>query len=189
VEEGASETLDFGGRCSRRVCKPGQRTSRTARLASDTIGGPVDLEELINPGEEVLCGLELVHDGSIPSKRQRQGRRYTRLTNSERAKKMADALPLKRFWEPDGLVMLFCLVAAGCWPRGEILEPAKRVQVSGHDFARGLLQGDLFRSCSTGLEAGVSAAVGTLEMTDLLLGQIWRKPRTSVRGKPYTSVN
>jgi hypothetical protein len=43
----ASETLGSGGRCSQRVCEPGQRTSRIARLASDTTRGPDDLEERI----------------------------------------------------------------------------------------------------------------------------------------------
>jgi len=87
--------------------------------------------------------------------------------------------------EPDGLVMPFCVLAAGCSPRGEILELAERVQVPRHSFARGLLQSDLFKSCSTGVELQSEIR----EMIALLLDQICGKPHPSVRGKPYTSVN
>src|SRR6185437_2756517 len=112
----ASETLGSGGRYSRRACKPGQRTSCIARLASDTTRGPDDLAELINPGEEVLCGLELVHDGSISSKPQRQGCRYDSFKEFRKGKTIADALPLRRFcgtrWPCDAVSLARCWMFA-----------------------------------------------------------------------------
>jgi hypothetical protein len=66
--------------------------------------------------------------------------------------------------------MPFCVLAVGCSPRAEILELARRVQVPRYDFARGLLQSDLFKSCSTGHEAGISAALGNSGNDCLAIG-------------------
>jgi hypothetical protein len=49
-----------------------------------------------------------------------------------------EGLPLERFVEPDGLMMLFSLLADGSLPRAEILELAKRVQIPGYELARDL---------------------------------------------------
>jgi len=51
-----------------------------------------------------------------------------------------EGLPLERFVGPDGLMMQFSFLAAGSFPRGEILELAKRVQIPGYELARSLLQ-------------------------------------------------
>jgi hypothetical protein len=42
------------------------------------------------------------------------------------------------FVGPDGLMMLFSLLADGSLPREEILELAKRVQIPGYELARDL---------------------------------------------------
>jgi hypothetical protein len=53
-------------------------------------------------------------------------------------KTIVEGLPLERFVGPDGLMMLFSLLADGSLPRDEILELAKRVQIPGYELARDL---------------------------------------------------
>jgi len=91
-------------------------------------------------GEEVLSGLQLVHRGSIQPHGRRQACRYDSLKEFRKGKTIVEGLPLERFVGPDGLMMLFSLLAAGSLPRGEILELAKRVQIPGYELARSLLQ-------------------------------------------------
>jgi hypothetical protein len=91
-------------------------------------------------GEEVLKGLRLVHRGSIPPNRQKQGCRYDSVKEFRNGKTIVEGLPLERFVGSDGLMILFSFLAAGNLPRGEILELAKRVQIPGYERARGLLR-------------------------------------------------
>ena len=138
----------------------GWRCDSCDELITSIEGGWVEwLASEGHRGQEVLRGLRLVHRGSLRDGRKK-GCRYDSLNEFRNGKTIVEGLPLERFVGPDGLMMLFSFLAAGNLPRGEILELAKRVQIPGHDFARGMLQGDLLRSCSTGLEAGTSAAVG-----------------------------
>ena len=51
-----------------------------------------------------------------------------------------EGLPLERFAGPDGLIMSFSFLPAGSFPRGEILELAKRVQIPRYELARSWLQ-------------------------------------------------
>jgi hypothetical protein len=89
-------------------------------------------------GEEVLSGLQLVHHGSVLPKGAGQGCRYDRRKKFRTRKTIVEGLPLERFVGPDGLMMLFSLLADGSLPRGEILELAKRVQIPGYELARDL---------------------------------------------------
>jgi hypothetical protein len=89
-------------------------------------------------GEDVLSGLQLVHHGSVLPNGAGQGCRYDRLKEFRNRKTIVEGLPLERFVGPDGLMMLFSLLADGSLPRGEILELAKRVQIPGYELARDL---------------------------------------------------
>jgi hypothetical protein len=91
-------------------------------------------------GEDVLSGLQLVHHGSVLPNGAGQGCRYDRLKEFRNRKTIVEGLPLERFVGPDGLMMLFSLLADGSLPRGEILELAKRVQIPGYELARSLLR-------------------------------------------------
>jgi hypothetical protein len=89
-------------------------------------------------GEDVLSGLQLVHHGSVLPNGAGQGCRYDRLKEFRNRKTIVEGLPLERFVGPDGLMMLFSLLADGSLPRDEILELAKRVQIPGYELARDL---------------------------------------------------
>jgi hypothetical protein len=66
----------------------------------------------------------------------KKGCRYDSLKEFRNGKTIVERLPLERFVGPDGLMMLFSLLAAGNLPRGEVLELAKRVQIPGYELAR-----------------------------------------------------
>jgi len=89
-------------------------------------------------GEEVLGGLQLVHHGPVLPDGAGQGCRYDRLKEFRNRKTIVEGLPLERFVGPDGLMMLFSLLADGSLPRGEVLELAKRVQIPRYELARRL---------------------------------------------------
>jgi hypothetical protein len=91
--------------------------------------------------EEVLSGLQLVHRGPIQQNGREQACRYDRLKEFRNAKTIVEGLPLERFVGPDGLMVLFSLLAAGNLPKGQLLELAKRTQIPGYEVARNLLQG------------------------------------------------
>ena len=92
-------------------------------------------------GEDVLSGLQLVHHGSVLPNGAGQSCRYDRLKEFRNRKTIVEGLPLERFVGPDGLMVLFSLLAAGNLPRGQLLELAKRTQIPGYEVARNLLQG------------------------------------------------
>jgi hypothetical protein len=89
-------------------------------------------------GEDVLSGLQLVHDGSVLPNGAGRGCRYDRLKEFRNRKTIVEGLPLERFVGLDGLMMLFSLLSDGSLPRNEILELAKRVQIPGYELARDL---------------------------------------------------
>jgi hypothetical protein len=89
-------------------------------------------------GEDVLSGLQLVHHGSVLPNGAGQSCRYDHLEEFRNRKTIVEGLPLERFVGPDGLMMLFSLLADGSLPRDEILELAKRVQIPGYELARDL---------------------------------------------------
>jgi hypothetical protein len=91
-------------------------------------------------GEEILSGLQLVHYGLVLPNGAGQSCRYDRLKEFRNRKTIVEGLPLERFVGPDGLMMLFSLLADGSLPRDEILELAKRVQIPGYELARSFLQ-------------------------------------------------
>jgi hypothetical protein len=119
----------------------GWRCDRCGRLITAIEEGWVEwLASENGDEEEVLSGLQLVHRGSIQPSGQRQACRYDSLKEFRNGKAIVEGLPLERFVGPDGLMMLFSFLAAGSFPRGEILEFAKRVQIPGYELARSLLQ-------------------------------------------------
>ena len=119
----------------------GWRCDSCGELITSIEGGWVEwLASENDRGGEVLSGLQLVHRGSIPTNGQKQGCRYDSLKEFRKRKTIVEGLPLERFVGPDGLMMLFSFLAAGNLPRGESLEPAKRVQIPGYELARSLLQ-------------------------------------------------
>jgi hypothetical protein len=118
----------------------GWRCDRCGRLITAIEEGWVEwLASENGDEEEVLSGLQRVHRGSIQPNGRREACRYHSLKQFRKCKTIVEGLPLERFVGPDGLIMLFLFLAAGNLPRGEILELAKRVQIPGYEFARGLL--------------------------------------------------
>jgi hypothetical protein len=158
VEEAASETLGSGGRCSWRVRKPGQRTSCIVRLASDTTRGPDDFAELINHGEEALCGLELVHDGSNRLNREDKDVVTTLLSNSGRSKQSRSLRHSGIFWNLMASCCRFACSLLDVRLAGRSLSLPNGCKFLGLVSADGLLQSHLFKSCSIGPIQSATAA-------------------------------
>jgi hypothetical protein len=119
----------------------GWRCDRCGRLITAIEEGWVEwLASGNGDEEEVLSELQLVHRGSIQPNGRRQACRYDSLKQFRNGKAIVEGLPLERFVGPDGLMMLFSFLAAGSFPRGEVLELAKRLQIPGYELSRSLLQ-------------------------------------------------
>jgi hypothetical protein len=120
----------------------GWRCDRCGRLITAIQEGWVEwLASENDDEEEVLNGLRLVHRGPIQQNGREQACRYDRRKEFRNAKTIVEGLPLERFVGPDGLMVLFSLLAAGNLPKGQLLELAKRTQIPGYEVARNLLQG------------------------------------------------
>jgi hypothetical protein len=120
----------------------GWRCDRCGRLITAIQEGWVEwLASENDDEEEVLNGLQLVHRGPIQQNGLEQACRYDRLREFRNAKTIVEGLPLERFVGPDGLMVLFSLLAAGNLPKGQLLELAKRTQIHGYEVTRNLLQG------------------------------------------------
>jgi len=89
---------------------------------------------------EVFCGLHLVHRRPIQQNGHKQACRYNPLKEFRSAKTIVEGFPLERFVGPDGLMLVFSLLAAGFLPKAQVLELAKRMQIPGYEVAHNLLR-------------------------------------------------
>ena len=81
-------------------------------------------------GATILSGLRLVH---------RESCRYDPQSVFRSGQSVVEGLSLERFVGPDGLILLLSLLAAGELPAAEVIEMAKRVQISRYELARNLI--------------------------------------------------
>jgi hypothetical protein len=119
----------------------GWRCDRCGRLITAVQEGWVEWLASENDEEEVLNGLQLVHRGPVQQNGREQACRYDQPKEFRNARTIVEGLPLERFVGPDGLMVMFSLLAAGNLPKGQLLELAKRTQIPGYEVARNLLQG------------------------------------------------
>jgi hypothetical protein len=119
----------------------GWRCDRCGRLITAVQEGWVEWLASENDEEEVLNGLQLVHRGPVQQNGREQACRYDQRKEFRNARTIVEGLPLERFVGPDGLMVMFSLLAAGNLPKGQLLELAKRTQIPGYEVARNLLQG------------------------------------------------
>jgi hypothetical protein len=97
--------------------------------------------------------------GSDSAKRAGTSLPYDRLKEFRNGKTIVEGLPLGRFVGPDGLMVLFSLLAAGNLPKGQLLELAKRTQIPGYEPRPKSVGGDFLRSCRAIPRAGILPAV------------------------------
>lgn len=85
-------------------------------------------------GTPRLRGLRLVHQEAAgfgaPSQ---SGCQYEEHEEFRRDQSIVEGLPLERFVGPDGLMLLLSFLASGDFPRDEVLELIKRVQVPHYE--------------------------------------------------------
>ena len=87
----------------------------------------------------VVSGFRLVHRTETPGRGLRQ--RYCRYDHRkvfQKNKSIVEGLALESFVGPDGLMTLLSFLDSGEFPKAEILELAKRVQIPGYEVARNL---------------------------------------------------
>lgn len=102
-----------------------------ARLIGSVSDGWVEwLASEDDTGATVLSGLRLVH---------RESCRYDPFAVFRDRRSVVEGLSLERFVGPDGLILLLALLAAGELPSIEVIELAKRVQISGYELARNVV--------------------------------------------------
>lgn len=88
----------------------------------------------------VVNGFRLVHRAETPGRGlRRRCCRYDRRKVFRNNKSIVEGLALERFIGPDGLMTLLSFLDSGEFPKAEILELAKRVQIPGYELARNLL--------------------------------------------------
>jgi hypothetical protein len=87
-------------------------------------------------GKPEVCGLHLVHHRNISPRRQEQyGCQYNPRDEFRKNRGIVEGLPLDRFVGPDGLMLLFSMIAERELPLQEVIELAKRVQIPGYEAA------------------------------------------------------
>jgi hypothetical protein len=93
-----------------------------------------------NRGGNILSGLRLVHRGADRSGRGGRSCRYDPRKVFGRRKRVVEGIALENVVGPDGLMLLLSFLASGEFPREEVLELVKRVQIPGYETTRGLFQ-------------------------------------------------
>jgi hypothetical protein len=85
-------------------------------------------------GKGHVEGLRIVHTRTSFTKREdNTGCRYDVHDEFRHGRKIVEGLSLERFVGPDGLMLLLSFLAADAFPRNEILELIKRVQIPGYE--------------------------------------------------------
>ena len=86
-----------------------------------------------------LKGLRLVHTiAASPRGEKKTGCRYDQRREFQKGGSIVEGLPLERFVGPDGLMLLLSFLAGGDFPRNDVLELTKRVQIPGYEQTREL---------------------------------------------------
>ena len=91
-------------------------------------------------GGNILSGLRLVHRHTERRGQDEHTCRYDPRKVFGRHKSVVEGVALESVVGPDGLMLLLSFLASGEFPRAEVLELAKRVQVPGYETARTFLQ-------------------------------------------------
>jgi hypothetical protein len=91
-------------------------------------------------GGNILSGLRLVHRRTDRRGQDEHTCRYDPRKVFGRHKSVVEGVALENVVGSDGLMLLLSFLASGEFPRAEVLELAKRVQVPGYETARGFFQ-------------------------------------------------
>ncbi len=117
--------------------RSGWRCDSCEELISDLQDGWVEWlagEEV--RGKAEVSGLRLVHRGNTGAKSSElYGCRYNPRDEFRKNRGIVEGLALDRFAGPDGLMLLFSMIAERELPLRELIELAKRVQIPGYEAA------------------------------------------------------
>ena len=128
-------------------------------------------------GKPKVSGLRLVHRrNNGPRQRELQGCQYNPRDEFRKNRGIVEGLALDRFAGPDGLMLLFSMIAERELPAQELIELAKRVQIPGYEAVHELVhdavsEGVITPSISSGFYL-------QCEIWDVLR---WAKYRTSAK--------
>ena len=128
-------------------------------------------------GKPKVSGLRLVHRrNTSASSRKSYGCQYNPRDEFRRNRGIVEGLALDRFAGPDGLMLLFSMIAERELPAQELIELAKRVQIPGYEAVYELVhdavnEGVIAPSISSGFYL-------QCEIWDVLR---WAKHRTSAK--------
>lgn len=91
-------------------------------------------------GGNILSGLRLVHRRTDRRGQDEHTCRYDPRKVFGRHKSVVEGIALESVVGPDGLMLLLSFLASREFPRPEVLELAKRVQVPGYETARTFIE-------------------------------------------------
>jgi hypothetical protein len=119
----------------------GWRCDSCGELMSDLAAGWVEwLAAVDTRGKPKVGGLRLVHrrDAS-PGWREPYGCQYNPRDEFRKNRGIVEGLALDRFAGPDGLMLLFSMIAERELPAQDLIELAKRVQIPGYEAVHELV--------------------------------------------------
>ncbi len=158
--------------------RSGWRCDSCGGLVSDLRAGWVEwLAAEDDKGKPKVSGLRLVHHrNTSASSRKPYGCQYNPRDEFRRNRGIVEGLALDRFAGPDGLMLLFSMIAERELPAQELIELAKRVQIPGYEAVYELVhdavnEGVIAPSISSGFYL-------QCEIWDVLR---WAKHRTSAK--------
>ncbi len=158
--------------------RSGWRCDSCGGLVSDLQAGWVEwLAAEDDKGKPKVSGLRLVHRrNTSASSRKSYGCQYNPRDEFRRNRGIVEGLALDRFAGPDGLMLLFSMIAERELPAQELIELAKRVQIPGYEAVYELVhdavnEGVIAPSISSGFYL-------QCEIWDVLR---WAKHRTSAK--------
>ena len=158
--------------------RSGWRCDSCGELMSDLQAGWVEwVAAEDTKGKPKVSGLRLVHRrNTSPRQSEPYGCRYNPRNEFRKNRGIVEGLALDRFAGPDGLMLLFSMIAERELPAPELIELAKRVQIPGYEAVYELVrdavgEGVIAPSISTGFYL-------QCEIRDVLK---WAKYRTSAK--------
>jgi hypothetical protein len=89
-------------------------------------------------GITILHGVRLVHRHPVGTASSEHGCRYDAFDAFRTKRSVVEGLAVERFIGPDGLMLLLSFLGSGEFPKEEVLELAKRVQIPGYEMVRDL---------------------------------------------------
>lgn len=115
----------------------GWRCASCDQLITSIADGWVEWLALENGRDAaILSGVRLIHRRGVRAKKGKIACHYDSRKRLRNPAKIVEGLALEYFVGPNGLLLLLSLVEAGEFPREDIVELARRVQVPGYELSR-----------------------------------------------------